>query len=279
MTTTKEVLLELTAWCERLRREGGTRLPSERALAGELKASRSTVRRALSVLADGGVITVARGRNGGAYLAGERPEPLNSEQSMLTIWSADGRNINRSLNRIAGIPQTLFEQGLDVGVRVLSLALEAPEPTVASQLDIKPDEAVIALLRLRFGDAVPLSVERMYLSFGRFPGLLDEGLRGATSVYSILQERYGVSVVRAQEEIEIAAASPEVAQLLAIEPGDAVLALRRRAFDAEDSPVECSFDIFRGDRTRLTVHTMAHKSIHDLHVGMRARLRMSARSN
>ena len=71
MTTTKEVLLELTAWCERLRREGGTRLPSERALAGELKASRSTVRRALSVLADGGVITVARGRNGGAYLAGD----------------------------------------------------------------------------------------------------------------------------------------------------------------------------------------------------------------
>ena len=264
MATTHEVLNELTARCERLRLEGGDRLPSERALAVELKAARSTVRRALNVLTAKGVITVVRGRGGGTYLADtERSELSTQEQGILAIWSADGRNIDRSLNRVAGIPQKLFEQGLDIGVRVLSLALEAPEAYVASQLDIKPDEPVIALSRLRFGDGVPLSVERMYLSFERFPGLLDEGLRGASSVYRLLHERYGVSVDSAEEEIQIAAATPPVAHLLAIEPGDAVLALRRRACDAEGRPLECSLDIFRGDRTRLTVRTHAHSSRND----------------
>ncbi len=277
MATTHEVLNELTARCERLRLEGGDRLPSERALAVELGAARSTVRRALNVLTAKGVITVVRGRGGGTYLADtERSELSTQEQGILAIWSADGRNIDRSLNRVAGIPQKLFEQGLDIGVRVLSLALEAPDAYVASQLDMKLDEPVIALSRLRFGDGVPLSVERMYLSFGRFPGLLDEGLRGASSVYRLLHERYGVSIESAEEEIQIAAATPPVAHLLAIEPGDAVLALRRRACDAEGHPLECSLDIFRGDRTRLTVHTHAHSSRNDSPDGdWRPRLQVS----
>jgi len=280
MTTTKEILQELTTWCERLRKEGGRCLPSERALADELNASRSTVRRALNILAKDGVITVVRGRTGGAYLVDrEHPELTTQEQGTLTIWSVDGRNVDRSLNRIAGIPQSLFEHGVDIGVRVLSLALEAPEAYVASQLDIKLDEPVIALSRLRYGDGVPLSVERMYLSFERFPGLVDEGLCGAESMYALLQERYGVSVVSAEEAIEIAAASPQVAHLLAIEPGDAVLALRRRAFDAERRPLECSLDIFRGDRTRMTVHTHAHKSMDSLDVNWPPRLRASARTD
>jgi GntR family transcriptional regulator len=277
MATTDEVLNELTVRCERLRSEGGDRLPSERALAEELKAARSTVRRALNVLAAKGAITVVRGRGGGTYLADTgRPRLSTQEQGILAIWSADGRNIDRSLNRVAGIPQKLFEQGLDIGVRVLSLALEAPEAYVASQLDIKPDEPVIALSRLRFGDGVPLSVETMYLSFGRFPALLDEGLRGASSVYQLLHERYGVSVDSAEEEIEIAAATPSVAHLLAIDPGDAVLALRRRACDAKGRPLECSLDIFRGDRTRLTVRTHAQKPRGDApDDGWRPRLQVS----
>ena len=266
MTTTNEVLQELTAWCERLRKKDGERLPSERELASELNASRSTVRRALTILVQDGVITVARGRNGGAYLADtKRPEPVTQEQGSrtmgtLAIISANGRNIHRGLEKMARIPQMLLTPESAVDNRVLSLTLEAPEAHVASLLDIKPTEPVVCVLRLRFADGAPLSLERMYLSFGRFPRLLDEGLLGGGSMYALLQERYGVSVVSAEEKLEIAVASPEAAHLLAIEPGDAVLAIERRACDAEDRPVECSFDLFRGDRTSLTVRTLGQSS-------------------
>jgi hypothetical protein len=96
----------------------------------------------------------------------------------------------------------------------------------------------------------------MYLSFARFPRLLDEGLRGTGSLYALLQERHGVSITSAEEEVHIARASPEAAQLLAIEPGDPLLTLRRRACDSDGRPVECSYDMLRGDRARLTIHTL-----------------------
>lgn len=250
MATTDEVLRELTVRCERLRSEAGVRLPSERELATGLNASRSTVRRALNVLAQSGIITITRGRNGGAYLTdGEHPGPATHERAAhnmgaLAIISANGRNIHRGLEKMADIPQLLIEQESDVDNRVLSLTLEAPAPHVAALLDIKPSEPVVCLLRLRFADGAPLSLERMYLSFARFPHLLDEGLGGGGSMYALLQESYGVSIASADEQIEVAAASPEAANLLAIKPGDAVLTIQRRAYDADGCPVECSFDIF-----------------------------------
>jgi GntR family transcriptional regulator len=261
MSTTNKVLQELSARCERLGMEPGARLPSERALAEELGASRSTVRRALDVLAQEGVITVTRGRNGGAYLAGPEHRETQAEaharrMSALATISVDGRNIHRGLQKMTGVPQMLLEQDSDIDNRVLSLTLEASDADLAALLDIKPTDPVISLLRLRFVDGAPLSLEHMYLSFARFPSLLDEGLRGASSLYGLLQERYGVSITSAEEEIQIAAASPGTAQLLAIDPGDPVLTLRRRACDAEGHPVECSYDISRGDRTRLTIRTM-----------------------
>ena len=268
-TKTDEVLRELTVRCERLRQEAGGRLPSERELAEGLNASRSTVRRALNVLTQDGVITIERGRNGGAYLTdGEHRRAAREQASQtmgaLAIISANGRNIHRGLEKMVDIPQMLIEQESDVDNRVLSLTLEAPEAHVAALLNIEPNEPVVCLLRLRLADGAPLSLERMYLSFARFPHLLDEGLGGGGSMYALLQESYGVTIASADEQIEVAAATPEAANLLAIKPGDAVLTIQRRAYDSEGRPVECSFDIFRGDRTSLTVRTlgkMSQKSI------------------
>ena len=259
MNTSIEVLRELTERCQRLRENGGDRLPSERELAGELGASRSTVRRALNILVEKGVIVVVRGRKGGAYLA----DPAHRERVPMII---DGRSVNRRLIEIASFTQMLLEQGFEVGTRVLALELQAPEAHIASQLDIDQTEPVISLLRVRFADGAPLSLEHMYLSFRRFPTLVDDGLGGAASIYAVLQERYGVSIHKAEEEIEITPASPEAAHLLAVEPGAPLLAIRRLAHDAEGRPVEWSFDLFRGDRVRRTVHTLdlaEHESIEE----------------
>ncbi len=53
----------------------GTRLPSERDLAGELRISRSTLRQALTTLVQSGHLISLRGRSGGTFVA-ERP-PLS----------------------------------------------------------------------------------------------------------------------------------------------------------------------------------------------------------
>jgi len=56
----------------------GSRLPSERELAEELRISRSTLRQALTTLVQSGHLTSARGRSGGTFVA-ERP-PLHEPE-------------------------------------------------------------------------------------------------------------------------------------------------------------------------------------------------------
>src|ERR671910_1752956 len=55
----------------------GTRLPSERELAEELRISRSTLRQALTTLVQSGHLVALRGRSGGTFVA-EKP-PLAQE--------------------------------------------------------------------------------------------------------------------------------------------------------------------------------------------------------
>ena len=65
----------------------GTRLPSERELAGELRISRSTLRQALTTLVQSGHLKSVRGRAGGTFVSEEPPlsedphagEPLGDE--------------------------------------------------------------------------------------------------------------------------------------------------------------------------------------------------------
>ncbi|NLT91619.1 MAG: GntR family transcriptional regulator [Actinobacteria bacterium] len=276
MATTEEVLDKLAASCARLREEGGSRLPSERALAKDCHASRSTVRRALGVLAEQGVVTIKRGRNGGAYLSQPADAGAAVDEHLFAVWSTGHGKITRSFSKMTGIPQSLSEQGLDVGIRVLSLGLNLPRESVASDLDLGEGEPAICLARLRFAGGEPLSLERMYLSLSRFPHLLEEGLRGATSMYVLFQERYGLSVASVEEEIEITTAGPEVAQLLTIRAGSPLVKLRRRAFDRDGRLVESSRDLFRGDRTRLTVRTHdpgPHQATSRPDVGIRPWLR------
>jgi len=246
MANTDQIVQELTARCGRLREEHVERLPSERTLSRELHASRSTVRRALQVLAEDGLVNVIRGRNGGAYLVeGAHPERIHPV--------IHGCNLNRRLAEIVGYNDMLREQGIDVGNRVLALELEAPDERIAMDLEIDVADPVISLLRLRLADGAPLSLERMYLSLRRFPDLLDKGLGGEASMYELLQKRYDVTVATIDEEIEIATATRQAAHFLNIQPNEPVLAIHRVARDEARCPIECSFDIFRGDRTCLSL--------------------------
>jgi GntR family transcriptional regulator, transcriptional repressor for pyruvate dehydrogenase complex len=60
----------------------GSRLPSERDLAAQLRISRSTLRQALTTLVQSGHLVSARGRTGGTFVA-ERPPLAEAEASPL----------------------------------------------------------------------------------------------------------------------------------------------------------------------------------------------------
>ena len=235
---------------EDLRARSQAKLPSERELAARLGASRTTVRRALADLEDRGVLHRVQGRAGGAFLNGVDTRVRGPEQ---VEGTGSERKVDRSLNRVNSVPDMLRSQGFRTGTRVVSASLEPPPEPVRQFLGLAAADAVVSMLRIRFADGDSLSLERMYVSSARFPGLLQSSLEG--SLYRLFETRFQVTVGRVEEAIEAAAAPPQVAGLLGLADGDPLLKLTRRAFDADGAPFEYSIDLFRADRTRLTVQT------------------------
>jgi len=91
------------------------------------------------------------------------------------------------------------------------------------------------------------------LTAERFPDLLASPLGG--SLYELLETRFEVKPAEAQENIEVISASDDEALILGVQKCSPLLSILRTSVDAEGVPIEYSHDLFRADRTRITVHT------------------------
>ena len=213
----------------------GARLGAERDLALELGVSRSTVRQALSALEAAGAVRRVPGRGGGTFVS--------------------GRKVERDLSRVVGVPALLRSQGMTSGSRVVGTGIVAADEATRAALDLPADAYVIDVVRIRLADGIPISLEHARFPAERFPRLLEMPLGG--SLYDLLEEHYDTLPGEAEEHIEVAAASADEAAILATEIGAPLLAITRVTRDRDGVPFESSHDLFRADRTMITVRTPA----------------------
>ncbi len=212
----------------------GQRLGAERELAATLRVSRSTVRQALAALEHLGVVRRVPGRGGGTFVRQQKLE--------------------RDLSQVVGVPALLRQQGMTAGSRVVSTGLTAADEDTAAALALPAGAYVIDVVRIRLADGTPLSLEHVRLPARLFPGLLDLPLGG--SIYELLEQRYGTVPGEAIEHIEVVSATEDEAAVLGVEPGAALLSIVRTTNDATSGAVfEFSHDLFRADRTVITVRT------------------------
>jgi GntR family transcriptional regulator len=211
----------------------GGRLGAERDLAERLGVSRSTIRAALADMERHGVVRRMRGRAGGIFVA--------------------ERKVERDLTSLAGLPAYLRRQGFESDTRVLSTATMEPDAETAVALG--SPALVLEVVRVRLADGEPISLERASFPAERFPDLLDRSLSG--SLYELMESEYGLVPGEAEERIEVVAAGTSEARLLGVRRGAPLLAIARTSWDANSRPFEHAHDLFRADRTRITVRARA----------------------
>jgi GntR family transcriptional regulator len=213
----------------------GERLPAERDLATKLGVSRSTVRQALSALEAAGEVRRVPGRGGGTFVRGPKVE--------------------RDLSKVVGVPALLRAQGMTSGSRIISTGMVVADEETAEALGLDADAYVLDVVRIRLADGSPISLEHVRLPAERFPRLLDLPLGG--SLYDLLAEHYETSPGEAEERIEVILAGADEASILATAEGAPLLSIRRRTRDSAGEVFEYSHDLFRADRTTITVRTPA----------------------
>jgi GntR family transcriptional regulator len=96
-----------------------------------------------------------------------------------------------------------------------------------------------------------LAIEQTHLPAALFPDLLEHRLTG--SLYTLMAKTYDHAPHTATEVLEPVIASAEQAGLLHVDAGSPLMRIERTTFTASGVAVEFARDVFRADRTRITL--------------------------
>jgi DNA-binding GntR family transcriptional regulator len=211
----------------------GDKLPREELLAAGIGVSRMTLRQALATLDSAGVIVRRPGRQGGTFVAEPR--------------------IVCDLTGLAGFTEQMRRAHVRAGARMVSAATRPATRGEERALGLAASEQVHEVVRVRSANREPLAIEASCFPARLFPDLLEQRLTG--SLYRLLARRYDRAPHTATEVLEAVCASAEHAALLRVEPGSPLMLIERTAYAVSGTAVEHARDVFRADRTRITVRS------------------------
>jgi GntR family transcriptional regulator len=159
------------------------------------------------------------------------------------------------LGELVSFTEMVRGQGLAATTRIRAVN-ELPAPDgVAAALELAPGAPAFRLQRVRLADGEPLTLEDSWVPAERFPGLLDQDLRG--SLYALLRDVYDRPPARATERLEPVLATTEDAAALNVAAGAPLMLVERVAYDSRSVPVEFARDLHRADRARFEVEVRA----------------------
>lgn len=201
----------------------GSLLPSESELSAEFGASRVTIRKALDLVREDGLIAARQGF--GWYVA---TEP-----------------VQQRLGQLGTIEDQLAESGRDNERRVVEFAFVEPPARVRRLLGA---DSVLRVKRVNLADGEPFAVVTVWC-----PADLGRGLSRDDVERRPFYELLGVRLRGATQTIGADAADSADARLLHVPVGAPVLTCRRITTDVEGRPVLVSEHVFPAHRTEFVV--------------------------
>ena len=225
----RRVYLSLRDQIAEGRLSDGDHLPGEQKLAESYGVSRVTVRRALDALSETGLVERRAGSGttvrSGALTA--RPAKMNFHTLM---------------------PQ-LVEMGQTTTVRLLSFSYAPAPDFVARAMGLDDGEKVQIATRVRSADGTPFSHLTTYVPASIALNYSENDL--ATTPLFKLLERGGVTIDEAHQSVSATLAGPEVAEVLELAVGSALLSLKRVVRDETGRGVEYLAALYRPDMFSL----------------------------
>ncbi|KKB78251.1 transcriptional regulator [Devosia soli] len=209
----------------------GDQLPTEALLAERFSANRHTVRHALAVLAEEGVVIAEQGRG---------------------TFVKSIRRLSYPIGKRTRFREGLKGQANTVVTNTLGDRIDNASAQVAEALGLKPGAKVVRLEAVSLADGVPLSRSTTWLAYRQFP---DFAAR-LTELNSITRafESYGFpDYVRAMTRISARHADVEETRLLGLAPGAIVLVSEAVNADPEGNPLSYALSRFPAERMELVV--------------------------
>ena len=202
-------------------------LPSEQDLAAEFAASRNTVREALALLKDDGLID--RAPRVGTHVA--------------------QRKYDHGLDALLGLKETLRGHG-EVRNEVRAAQIVIPPPAVARKLQLAAGEQAVYLERLRYLGELPLSLDLTYLAPDIGVEIITRDLE-TNDVFALIEEISARPLGAAELALEAVSADAHSAATLQLPEGGPLLLLERLTKLDDGRPVDLEYIRMRGDRITM----------------------------
>ena len=199
--------------------KAGAVLPGERVLAESLSLSRVTVRKALALLEEEGLLNRRHG-----------------------FKTEVGSRVEKSMSTLTSFSEDIRARGMVAGCVWISKHISRPSPTEMMALGLSANVNVIRMKRVRTADGAPIAVETSTVPtrFLPSPDLIRD------SLYEALESR-GFMPQRAIQRMRSRAATSEDARHLHCEVGAPLLMTERRCFLPDEQIVEYCETRYKGD--------------------------------
>ena len=201
----------------------GSLLPSEAELSGEFGASRVTIRRALDLFRDDGLVAARQGFG----------------------WFVAAEPVRQHLGQLGTIEAQLAGSGIANERRVVEFAFAEPPARVRQLLGV---DSVLRVKRVNLADGEPFAVVTVWC-----PAELGQHLSRADVEQHPFYELLDITLRGATQTIGADGASADEARLLRVPVGAPLLKCQRVTTDESGTPVLVSEHLFPAHRTEFVV--------------------------
>ncbi|MGT2932676.1 GntR family transcriptional regulator [Streptococcus catagoni] len=201
----------------------GNRLPSERDLADQFHVSRMTLRQAVTMLVEEGILE--RRIGSGTYVASHR--------------------VRDKMRGTTSFTEIVHSQGKTPSSKLLSYQKQLASDTEIKELNLNPTDYVIRMERIRYADKLPLvyevaSIPEKYIKEMKRKEITEHFFKTLVS--------HGFEIGKSRQTIYAKTASERVASYLGVSRGHAILALTQISYFTNGNPFEYVRSQYVGDR-------------------------------
>ena len=168
------------------------------------QVSRTTVRNAVKILVQEGLVEVRQG-------SGTRV--LNHKAI-------------QNYNKVTSVTESLMKKGYRVTTSDMMIDIISADKQLADELEIPEGTSVARIQRLQLADEEPVTLMENYIEYAKVPGI-EAYENQFVALYQFLEEKFGLQIDETRDRISAKSATFMEAQVLKTEPKDALLVVHR----------------------------------------------------
>jgi DNA-binding GntR family transcriptional regulator len=214
------------------RLSSGSHLENEIDLARQLRVSRPTVRRAIAILANRGLVIRRHG-------IGTLVVPVKIRRPV----------------RLSSLYDDLAEAGQTPTTRLLAFETVPAAGEVATSLQVSRGSRVLHFERLRMASGQPIALMRNFLPLSLQEIVTEDDLK-TNGLYRLLKQA-GIHLRLASQTIGARGAQLREAKLLKVPSGSPLLTMRRISYDDAGQPVEYGSHVYPAERYSFEMSVVA----------------------